>query len=93
MWKKIVQRVPVASDPNNGLIALVDMIESELGFHAGGDNLRARLADAVSEIRQSGGVVSPEIESILLDVIERLKKIERLFSERSFGPDSEIPSD
>jgi hypothetical protein len=87
MWKKIVQRVPVSSDPENDLVALIDMIELELGFHAGGENVRVRLSNVVSDIRQSGGVVSSENESALLAVIEHLAKIERLLSDGGSEPE------
>lgn len=93
MWKKIVQRVPATPNPDNDRTALVDMIEFELGFYTSGQNMRARLSEVVSEIRQSGGVVSPENEAALRDVIERLKKIEQLFVDHGFGPGSEAPRD
>ena len=93
MWKKIVQRVPATPNPDNDLTALVDMIEFELGLYASGQNVRARLSEVVGEIRQSGGVVSPENEAVLRDIIERLKKIEQLFVEHGFGPGSKAPGD
>ena len=81
MFKKIVQRVPVAADPVNDLVALIDLIETELGLSTGGQSVRDRLSEVVSEIRRSGGLASQESVDVLLEVIERLSKIERLLSD------------
>jgi hypothetical protein len=53
MFKKIVQRVPVAADPVSDLIAVIDLIEIELGLATDGQSVRNRLAEVVSEIRRS----------------------------------------
>ena len=46
--------------------------------------MRNRLSEVVSEIRRSEGVASQESVSVLLGVIERLRKIERLLSDNGF---------
>ena len=90
MFKKIVQRVPVsAADPVSDLIALIDLIEIELGLSTGGQSASNRLSEVVSEIRRSEGVASQESVSVLLEVIERLRKIERLLSDNGFETSSE----
>ncbi len=90
MFKKIVQRVPVgAADPVSDLIGLIDLIEMELGLSTGGKSVRNRLSEIISEIRRSEGVASQESVSVLLDVIERLGKIERLLSDNGFETGSE----
>jgi hypothetical protein len=50
MFKKIVQRVPVAADPVSDLIALIDLIEIELGLSTGEQSVRNLLSEVVSEI-------------------------------------------
>jgi hypothetical protein len=91
MFKKIVQRAPVgAADPVSGLIALIDLIEIELGLSIGGQSVRNRLSEVVGEIRQSGGAASQESLGVLLEVIERLRTIERLLSDNGFETGSEI---
>jgi hypothetical protein len=51
--------------------------------------VRNRLSEVVSEIRRSEGVASQESVGVLLGVIERLRKIERLLSDNGFETDSE----
>jgi hypothetical protein len=90
MFKKVVQKVPVgAADPVSNLIALIDLIEIELGLSTGGQSVRNRLSEVASEIRGSEGVASQESVSVLLEVIERLRKIERLLSDNGFEIGSE----
>ena len=90
MFKKIVQRVPVgAAEPVSDLIALIDLIEIELGFSTGGQSVRHRLSEVVSEIRRSEGVASQESVSVLLEAIERLRNIERLLPDNGFQTGSE----
>ncbi len=89
MFKKIVQRVPVAADPVNDLIALIDLIETELGLSTGGQSVRDRLSEVVSEIRRAEGVATQESVNVLLEVIERLSKIERLLSHNGSETSSE----
>lgn len=89
MFKKIVQRVPVATDPVNDLIALIDLIETELGLSTGGQSVRDHLSAVVSEIRRSEGVATQESVNVLLEVIERLSKIERLLSDNGSETSSE----
>ena len=89
MFKKIVQRVPDATDPVNDLIALIDLIETELGLSTGGQSVRDRLSEVVSEIRRSEGVATQESVNVLLEVIERLSKIERLLSDNGSETSSE----
>jgi hypothetical protein len=90
MFKKIIQRVPVgAADPVGDLIALIDLIEIELGLSTGGQSVRNRLFEVVSEIRRWEGVASQESMSVLLEVVERLRKIERLLSDNGFETGSE----
>lgn len=85
MFKKAVQRVPAgATDPTSDLIALIDLIEIELGLSTGSRSVRSGLIQVVSEIHRSEGVATQESESILLDAIERLEKIERLLAENGF---------
>jgi hypothetical protein len=95
MFKKVIQRVPVdATDPVSDLIALIDLIEIELGLSTGGRSVRNRLFEVVSEIRRSESVASQESVSVLLEVIERLRKIERLLSDNGFETGSdETPRD
>ncbi len=69
MFKKIVQRVPVAADPVSDLIGL---IEIELGVSTGEQSVRNCLSEVVREIRRSEGIASQESMSVLLEVIERL---------------------
>jgi hypothetical protein len=57
-----------------------------------GQSVRNRLFEVVSEIRPSEGVASQESVSVLLEVIERLRKIERLLSDNGFFPFREIPA-
>jgi hypothetical protein len=54
-----------------------------------GQSVRNRLFEVVSEIRPSEGVASQESVSVLLEVIERLRKIERLLSDNGFEAGSE----
>jgi hypothetical protein len=90
MFKKIVQRVPVgAADPVSDLVALIDLIEIELGLSTGVQGVRNRLSEVASEIRRSEGVASQESMSVLVEVIERLRKIERLLSDNGFETGSE----
>jgi hypothetical protein len=90
MFKKVVQRVPVgAADSVSDLIALIDLIEIELGLSTGGQSVRNRLSEVVSEIHGSEGVASQKSVSVLLEVIERLRKIERLLSDNGFEAGSE----
>jgi hypothetical protein len=84
MFKKIVQRVPVGADPVSDLIALIDLIEIELGLSTGGQSERNLLFEVVSEIRRSEDVASQESVSVLLEVIERLRKIEPAFVRQRF---------
>ena len=85
MFKKIVQRVPVgAADPVSDLIALIDLIETELGLSMGGQSVRRRLSEVVSDIRRSEGIATQESVRVLLEVIERLNKIEQLLSDDGF---------
>ncbi|MBZ9838817.1 hypothetical protein LB527_19245 [Mesorhizobium sp. CA3] len=65
------------------------MIEMESGLSAGGKSVRNRLSEVISEIRRSEGVASQESVSVLLDVIDRLGKIERLLSDNGFETGSE----
>jgi hypothetical protein len=90
MFEKIVRRVPVgAAEPESDLIALIDLIEIELGLSTGGQSVCNRLSEIVSEIRRSEGVASQESVSVLLEVIERLRKIERLLSDSGFETGSD----
>jgi hypothetical protein len=91
MFKKIVQRVPVAAYPVSEPDCSDDLIEIELGLSTGGQSVRNRLSEVVSEIRRSEGVASRESVTVLLDVIERLKKIEGLLSDNGFETGSESP--
>jgi hypothetical protein len=85
MFEKVVRRVPVGTtDPQSDLIALIDIIEFELGLATGGQSVRNRLAEVVSEIRRSDNVASQESVNVLLEVIERLSKVERLLSDSGF---------
>jgi hypothetical protein len=79
MFKKIAQRAPVAADPLSDVIALI-LVEIELGLSTGGQSVRNRLCEVVSEISQSKGLASQESVSTLLEVIQRLTKIEGLLS-------------
>lgn len=72
------------SDPESDLIALIDMIEIELGLSTGTPSVRSRLSKVVSEIRQFEGAASQENVSALLEVIERLEKIGLLLSSNGF---------
>jgi hypothetical protein len=91
MFKKIVQRVPVAAYPVSEPDCSDDLIEIELGLSTGGQSVRNRLSEVVSEIRRSEGVASRESVTVLLAVIERLKKIEGLLSDNGFETGSESP--
>ncbi|MBC9882169.1 hypothetical protein G8O24_33115 [Bradyrhizobium sp. INPA01-394B] len=93
MFKKIVQGVPVDADPVNDLIALIDLVETELGLSTGGQSVRDRLSEVVSEIRRSEGVATQESVNVLLEVIERLSKIERLLSDKGSETSSETSHD
>ena len=85
MFEKIVRRVPVgAADPESDLIALIDLIEIQLGLSTGEKSARKRLSEVVSDIRQSEGVASQANLSVLLDVIERLGRVELLLSDNGF---------
>jgi hypothetical protein len=84
MFERIVRRVPVTSDPVTDLIALIDLIEIELGLSTGGPSASNRLSDVVSEIRRSEGVASQESVGVLLEVIERLRKVERHLCDNGF---------
>ena len=53
--------------------------------------MRNRLSEVVSEIRRSEGVASRESVTVLLEVIERLKKIEGLLSDNGFETGSQTP--
>jgi hypothetical protein len=91
MFKKIVQRAPVGvADPVSDLVALIDLIEIELGLSTDGQSVSNRLSEVVSEIRRSEGVASQDTVSVLLEAIERLRKIERLLSDNGFetGPEN-----
>ncbi|RUX09085.1 hypothetical protein EOA30_04775 [Mesorhizobium sp. M8A.F.Ca.ET.059.01.1.1] len=90
MFEKVARRVPVGiTDPQSDLIALIDIIEFELGLGTGGQSVRNRVADVVSEIRRSDGAANQESVNVLLEVIERLGKIERLLSDSGFETGSE----
>jgi hypothetical protein len=92
MFKKIVQRVPVSTNsPEIDLIALIDLIELELGLATASQSARNRLSEVVDEIRRTEGMASEESVSVLLDVIERLRKVERLLSENGFETASSPP--
>ena len=93
MFNKIVQGVPVDADPVNDLIALIDLVETELGLSTGGQSVRDRLSEVVSEIRRSEGVATQESVNVLLEVIERLSKIERLLSDKGSETSSETSHD
>jgi hypothetical protein len=90
VFEKVIRRVPIGTtDPQSDLIGLIDIIEFELGLATGGQGVRNRLAEVVSEIRRSDGVASQESVNVLLEVIERLKKVERLLSDSGFETGSE----
>jgi len=88
----IVRRVPVTSDPKTDLIALIDLLEIELGLSTGGRSASNRLSDVVSEIRRADGVATQESVGVLLEVIERLKRVERLLCDNGFETGTESSS-
>ncbi|RUX19651.1 hypothetical protein EOA23_30105 [Mesorhizobium sp. M2A.F.Ca.ET.042.01.1.1] len=90
MFEKVVRRVPIGTtDHESDLIGLINIIEFELGLGTSGQSVRNRLAGVVSEIGRSDGVASQESVNVLLEVIERLKKVERLLSDSGFETSSE----
>jgi hypothetical protein len=92
MFKKIVQRAPVgAADPVSDLVARIDLIEIELALSSAGQSVRNRLSEVVSEIRQSARCGEPGECSVLLEVIDRLREIERLLSDNGFETISSEP--
>jgi hypothetical protein len=92
MFKKIVQRAPVgAADPVSDLVARIDLIEIELALSSAGQSVRNRLSEVVSEIRQSVRFGEPGECSVLLEVIDRLREIERLLSDNGFETISSEP--
>jgi hypothetical protein len=86
MFEKIVRRVAPSgtADPESDLTALIDCIEIELGLSTGSPSARNRLSGVVSEIRRAEGVVSQESVNVLLDIVERLRKIEGLLRKSGF---------
>jgi hypothetical protein len=92
MSKKIVRRVSVGStSPTDDFIALIDLIELQLDIATGCRTLSDRLSQVVSSVRSSNGVVSPEQLSVLIEAVERLKKLEQLLSDSGFKTRSETP--
>lgn len=83
MFEKIVQRVAVTADPETELVGLIDQIEFELLF-VGNSTARNLLTEIVNEVRRSDGLLSEDGVASLLDVIERLKKIEQFLSDSGF---------
>jgi hypothetical protein len=84
-FKKVVQRVATSdSDPVSVLIGLIDVIELYLGIGTGQRSARERLATVIAEIQRGGGTASEGDIEILLDVAERLSKIETLLGDNGF---------
>jgi hypothetical protein len=84
-FEKIVRRVAVSkSDPVTDLIALIDVIEVHLGIGTGERSARERLAAAIAEIQRAGGTADVGNIEILLDVAERLRKVEALLAASGF---------
>ena len=84
-FKKVVQRVATSdSDPVSDLIGLIDVIELYLGIGTGQRSARERLAAVIAEIQRGGGTASEGDIEILLDVAERLSKIEVLLGDNGF---------
>ena len=85
MIKRIIEAVPVSAiDPLSDLIGLIDLIETELGLSTGRRSVSNRLSEITDEIRRTAGVVTQENVSGLLEVIECLKKVERLLLDNGF---------
>jgi hypothetical protein len=93
MFEKIVRRVPVTIDRGNDLEAMLDIIELELGLFTGGESVGNRLFKVVNDIRQSEGLLSEASMSVLLDVIERLKRVELVLSDNAFDPAGDTSGD
>ncbi len=84
-FKKVVRRVAIsASDPVDDLIGLIDVIEVYLGIGTGERSARERLATAIAEIQRAGGTADEGNIGILLDVAERLRKVETLLADNGF---------
>jgi hypothetical protein len=84
-FKKIVQRIPISdSDPITDLVALIDVIELYLGIGTGERSAHDRLAATVAEIRHAGGIVDAANLETLLDVVDRLGKVEVLLAASGF---------
>jgi hypothetical protein len=84
-YKKIVKRVAGSDpDPVTDLIALIDIIEVYLGIGTGEPSARERLAAATAEIQRAGAIVDAATLDTLLDVVERLKKVEGLLVASGF---------
>jgi hypothetical protein len=84
-WEKVVKQVAVSQvDPVLDLIGLIDIIEVYLGIGRGEHSARGRLAAAITEIQRAGGTVDEGTIKILLDVAERLGKVEALLAASGF---------
>lgn len=85
---KIVQRVAVNNaDPVSDL-ALIDIIEVYLGIGMSKPSARARLAGAAEEIKRAGDIVDEASYQTILDVVERLRKVEELLNANGFTNES-----
>jgi hypothetical protein len=84
-WEKIVNRAAVSQiDSVSDLIGLIDVIEVYLGIGTGERSARERLAAAITEIQRAGGAADEGSIEILLDVAERLRKVEALLAASGF---------
>jgi hypothetical protein len=87
-WEKIVKRVERVAgsetDPVSDLIGLIDVIEVYLGIGTGERSACKRLAGAIAEIQRAGGTADEGNIGILLDVAERLGKVEALLAASGF---------
>jgi len=85
MWKKIVQRIPYTKlSPEIEFVALIDLIELELGLSTGRKSVRTRLSEIASELQDGKSISTPECLDTLLDAIKRLEKIEGYMRDSGF---------
>jgi hypothetical protein len=79
-FKKIIQRVVPSSDPLSDFVAIIDVIEVQLGIQTGQPSMSERLDGLLTDVRRGAVIGDGQVE-MLRDAIGRLREVEILLAD------------
>ena len=78
--RKVVQRVVSAPNPLSDFVAIVDVVELQLGIGTDQASLSERLGALLADIR-SGRAIGEGHAGVLVDAIDRLRSVETFLAD------------